>query len=229
MYPKMQRFFNLRCFAGFVMRESTASKILEASRQLFNIKGYAATSLTEIAASIGISQGNLTYHFRTKLDIAMRLENDVLEQMRRRREALRPGPIADDYVEHLLFGMSLTWNNRFLLRDRLQYAGESMGRRSDSELQADFLELKNLLKRIEKEQMFTAEAAKRIEELSLSLWIVSRYWTDYLRELEGLEQITWQDQERGIQQHFAILLPCLKAQARNQFKSALAEASKIQS
>jgi AcrR family transcriptional regulator len=210
------------------MRESTASRILEASRQLFNIKGYAATSLTEIAASIGISQGNQTYHFRTKLDIAMRLENDVLEQMRKRRETLQPGHIAEDYVEHLLFGMELTWNNRFLLRDRLQYAGESMGRRSDSELQADFSELQSLLARIGEEGMFTLEAAQRIEELSLSLWIVSRYWTDYLRELEGLEQITWHDQSRGIQQHFAILLPCLKATARTKFKAALEKASSNQ-
>ena len=51
-------------------RSATASRILEASRKLFNAKGYTATSVTEIAASLGISQGNLTYHFPTKQALA---------------------------------------------------------------------------------------------------------------------------------------------------------------
>jgi hypothetical protein len=56
--------------------------------------------------------------------------------------------------------------------------------------------------------------------LARSLWIVSRYWMDHLRELDGLEQVTWADQERGLQHHFAVLLPCLTASAKRDLKSA---------
>lgn len=206
-------------------RSTTVVRILDAARERFNVNGYAATSMTEIASSLGMSQGNLTYHFPTKRHLAMQLEADVLILMRGRRENLIPGPLAQDYVDHLLFGMELTWINRFLMRDRVQYAGGPIGRRPDSELTADFDELKGLLKRIREEGMFIENAARDVDVLARSLWIVSRYWMDYLRELEGLKEISWTDQERGIQHHFAVLLPNLKTAARREFRNALNEAS----
>lgn len=200
---------------------TTPDRILEASRLLFNDKGYAGTTLTEIAAAVGISQGNLTYHFPTKRDLALRLESDAQERAQTRRANKRPGSISDDYVEHLLFAMDLTWDNRFALRDRTHYRQVSGAGRSDYELSADFNELQGLVERIRKETMFRRDFEINIEELARSLWIVSRYWMDYLRESEGLEKINWGDQERGIQHHFAVLLPCLTAAARSEFKAAL--------
>ncbi|MEM9624528.1 MAG: helix-turn-helix domain-containing protein [Pseudomonadota bacterium] len=64
---------------------TTAERILEASRLLFNEKGYAATRLTEIAEAVGISQGNLTYHFPTKRELANRLQEQARSHMRARR------------------------------------------------------------------------------------------------------------------------------------------------
>ena len=43
---------------------------------------------------------------------------------------------------------------------------------------------------------------------------------DHLEELEGVERITWADLERGVQHHFALLLPCLVASARREFEAA---------
>ena len=54
-------------------KPSTAEKILDAGRSLFNAKGYAATSLGDIARTVGISKGNLTYHFPTKRALAAQL------------------------------------------------------------------------------------------------------------------------------------------------------------
>lgn len=202
-------------------RSDTASRILDASRHAFNARGYAATSVTEIAASLDMSQGNLTYHFPTKRDLAKALEDDVLLLMKDYRAAKSKGALADDYVDHLLFGMQLTWNYRFLLRDRIQYAGAPVGQRPDSELTADYEGLLALLKRIVEEGLFLRNGEQNIEVLGRSLWIVSRYWVDYLRELEGLEQVSWADQKRGIQHHLAVLFPYLKASARRAFQAAL--------
>ncbi len=203
------------------LRTTTPERILNASRRLFNDKGYAATTLTEIAAAVGISQGNLTYHFPTKRDLAMRLESDARDQAQSRRAGRQGGAIADDYVDHLLFAMDLTWANRFALQNRAQYVSEDTSLHSDSELSADFRELHELIHRIEKENLFRRDFPIDLEHLTRSLWIVSRYWMDYLREAEGLDKIGWKDQERGIQHHFSVLLPCLTAPARQAFNAAL--------
>ena len=210
--------------ASMGARTSTSDRIAEARRRLFNAKGYAATSLNEIAAEVGISQGNLTYHFPTKRDLALKIEADARRLARTRRKNLRPGNIAQDYVEHLLFAMNLTWNHRFLFRDRTQFATGMDGRNPESELAADFDELHTLLERIDAADMFRRDAVPDLLILARSIWIVSRYWMDYLSEFEGREEITWRDQERGIQHHYALLLPCLTADAKRAFRAALAQA-----
>ena len=202
-------------------RSATASRILEAGREAFNRKGYAATSVTEIAESLGISQGNLTYHFATKRDLAMAIEEDVLQLVKDRRAMLVKGSVAQDYIEHLLFAMKLTWRFRFVMRDRLHYAGSPPGSREQSELRADFRELVELLRRIEREGLFLKETAPPIDTLARSLWIVSRYWIDHLEELDGQEVVSWADQSRGIEHHLSVLLPCLRASARKEFEAAL--------
>ena len=194
---------------------------MEASCKAFNDKGYAATSVNEIATSLNMSQGNLTYHFPTKRDLAMAIEDDVLKLMKERRTGKKPGSLADDYIDHLLFGMELTWRYRFLMRDRIHYAGGPIGQRQDSELTADFEGLVALLKRIEKEGLFLENKERNIKVLGRSLWIISRFWGDYLRELEGLEKVSWADQKRCVDHHLAVLFPFLKSSAQRAFEAAL--------
>lgn len=202
---------------------STAERVLAAARERFNERGYAVTSLKEIATAVGISQGNLTYHFPTKRDLVERLEADVRARMAARRSALRPGDVAEDYVEHLLFAMDLTWENRFLLRDRAQFA--DAGSPPDPDLAADFEELRGLLGRLRDEGCFRRDLRFDVEVLTRSLWIVSRYWLDHLREAEGPRPFTWADQERGIRHHLAVLLPYLTAAGRTRLEQALSAAS----
>jgi AcrR family transcriptional regulator len=204
---------------------TTTDRILDVSRRLFNDKGYAATKLTEIASVVGISQGNLSYHFPTKRDLAMRLEAQTRERMQARWSAHRDGVVADDYVEHLLFAMNLSWENRFLLRDRAQYLEDSHAAEPDPDMAADFEELHGLVLRAEKEGLFRRDLPLDLAMLARALWIVSRYWMDHLRESEGIVRITWPDQERGVRHHFAVLLPCLTAPARRDFEAALLRAA----
>lgn len=48
------------------MKTSTKQKILNTARALFNDYGYNSVSLRDIAKAVGISEGNLTYHFKKK-------------------------------------------------------------------------------------------------------------------------------------------------------------------
>jgi AcrR family transcriptional regulator len=51
-------------------RHSTRNRILSTSLQLFNENGIAKTSLNSVAAELGISAGNLHYHFKSKEQVA---------------------------------------------------------------------------------------------------------------------------------------------------------------
>lgn len=51
------------------MAQNTKQDILTCARQLFEARGYNGVSMRDIAGELGISVGNLTYHFKKKEDL----------------------------------------------------------------------------------------------------------------------------------------------------------------
>lgn len=51
------------------MKKDTRREIIDIAKILFNEKGYNAVSTRDISDALGISKGNLTYHFKKKEDI----------------------------------------------------------------------------------------------------------------------------------------------------------------
>jgi len=50
-------------------RPDNRERIIEAANRLFYTKGYNQASFADIADEVGISKGNLHYHFRSKVDL----------------------------------------------------------------------------------------------------------------------------------------------------------------
>jgi len=65
------------------MKRNTKYEILQCATKLFIEKGYTATYVTSIANELGISTGNLTFHFPTKEHILAELINELLTLPRR--------------------------------------------------------------------------------------------------------------------------------------------------
>ncbi len=207
-------------------RLTTRERILEASRLLFNRKGYANTTIADIASEVRIAEGNLWYHFRAKRELAIALEEQVRQAARANRAACPSGgSVADDYVEAVLFGMSQKWAYRFLLRDYLQFSKDRTPLQLDPLMTADFDGLRDALDRMKKEGMFRRDLSVDLDVLARSLWMVSRFWTDYLQEQEGLVDVEWSDQQRGFEHHFAMLFPHVTAAARRSLEAALLRVS----
>ena len=65
----------------FVIMNVTKQKILNQSLELFNHIGVSKTSLRTIADEVGISVGNLQYHFKKREDIIEALYFQLVEKM----------------------------------------------------------------------------------------------------------------------------------------------------
>lgn len=73
------------------MKTGTRQKILNAARTLFNEYGYNSVSLRDIAETVGISEGNLTYHFKKK--------ENLMEGLLEEREDTLPAGIPQTLEE----------------------------------------------------------------------------------------------------------------------------------
>lgn len=206
------------------MATSTKERIADAALLRFNRAGYASTTLTDIAGDVGISQGNLTYHFRTKLDLALHLSERVRVLTEARRAERVPTDLAADYVEQLRFSLELSWHYRFLMRDRGIFDDADAVVPPSPILLASFEERRALVQRVADDGLFRSDADVDVDVLARSLWVLSRYWMDHLREMEQRDAFDQADVDRGVAHHFAVLLPTLTATGRRRFSAALHQA-----
>ena len=63
-------------------RSKTKEKILKTALGLFNNEGESAVSAVDIACVMGISPGNLYYHYKGKDEIIIQLFRDFEEEIR---------------------------------------------------------------------------------------------------------------------------------------------------
>ena len=96
----------------------TRDRIIQASKDLFNEQGERNVTTNHIASHLGISPGNLYYHFKNKqqiiYDIYLNYEKQVDEQLKLPED--RPLNINDKlmYLQSIFQGL---WDYRFLHRD----------------------------------------------------------------------------------------------------------------
>jgi AcrR family transcriptional regulator len=95
----------------------TRDRILEASLALFNEEGLAAGSTHRIAAELGMSPGNLHYHFKAKQLIV----GDLFRRFEERLDACMEAAASVDALDDAWLSLHLTFEAvneyRFIYRD----------------------------------------------------------------------------------------------------------------
>ena len=94
----------------------TRDKILKTSIELFNNQGVHSVGVREIARALGISPGNLSYHFPKKADIILALMDALSEGNNKCYAAYAKGPVSLQSFLHLYEGM---FSNQFKFRGLL--------------------------------------------------------------------------------------------------------------
>ncbi|TAF84891.1 MAG: TetR/AcrR family transcriptional regulator [Curvibacter sp.] len=197
----------------------TAERILETTLELFNRFGEPNVSTTLISAELGISPGNLYYHYPAKDELI----NSLFDRYERSlNEVLNASDNVRDvedawFFMHTLF--ELIWQYRFLYRDLNDLL--SKNRRLETHFQSV---LKNKTRSIRAmlESMARAGALRmdirEMEPTATSMVVVLTYWLsfEYVRDpRNALEPESAQAALlRGGQHVLNLLVPYLEAQQR---------------
>ena len=198
----------------------TASAILEAARRRFNERGYAASTLTEIATDVGISQGNLTYHFPTKRDLVTRMQEGVAELIAEHRARRSGTAVEDQYLARLGLVFELFSTYRFLMRDDAQMEPGPDHQTPHKVLVDDYAALRALVDALDEEGLVRRDIDVDRAMLTRTLYVLGRHWMDHLAEMELVEDLTPARMADAVDHHLAALRPNLTAAGRSRLDAA---------
>lgn len=206
------------CALGKARAVKTRDRILRAALALFNGRGEANVSLAQIAGRLGISEGNLWYHFRTKRDLVAALFAELEERIERNlsRDPASFGSHLAEFADHARRRYRDMWDYRFLYRHRFDPDEESaLALRIAQLIERAHSYTERILAAMVERQLLRA-TAQEITELAANAWILERYWLDYRQERHGLAKISEADLQAGVKQLFALYRPYLTEAARAQ-------------
>jgi AcrR family transcriptional regulator len=196
----------------------TRDKIAKAALALFNERGEAHVSLAQIAARLGISEGNLWYHFRTKRDLVAALFGELEARIEHNlsRDPASFGPLLAQFADYACQRYRDMWEYRFLYRHRFDPDEEcELAQRIAAQIERAHRHTERILAAMVERQLLRA-SPQEITELAANAWIISRYWLDYLQERQGVARISEADLQAGVKQLFALYRPYLTEAARAQ-------------
>ena len=97
---------------------NTREKILDQARRLFNDRGLTTITMRHIAEALGISLGNLTYHFQKREDLVMAIYQELVTKMNSVMEELMHEKSAFVQIHRgALRSMEMFYEYRFFLID----------------------------------------------------------------------------------------------------------------
>ncbi|MFH3855007.1 TetR/AcrR family transcriptional regulator, partial [Acinetobacter baumannii] len=155
---------------------------LQISLQLFNERGERSVTTNHIAAELGISPGNLYYHFRNKHEIIKELMHQYQVETLEMLSLPEDRPLTtNDKINYFQVLSGQLWNYRFIHRDVYhlvesnedfkkiypRFAGQVM--QQGQRIYQAFVDA-GLMKMTPSE----------IEALIINLWIVLTNWTNFL-------------------------------------------------
>jgi AcrR family transcriptional regulator len=120
---------------------TTKQRILDTALQLFNTKGISNITVRHIAAEMGISHGNLCYHYATREDIIYALYQQLVDAFNGKMAELEGKELTfSDTLESSKFAVNIFYKYRFLMLDFISIV------RADERIKSHYKDLMQLRK-----------------------------------------------------------------------------------
>ena len=201
----------------------TKDKIIATAINLFNIHGTKAISTNHIAKEMGISPGNLYYHFRSKNDIIRSISDNFSNEL---GSVLK---IQLDTISDFSSNLTSLFNRFFKIQQSYQFLfleGVHLTKQ-DSRLLDNYTNLRSLIKKgyhellsnLVKIKIMKRQSLNIIDELLDTQWIIMWYWINHTI----LDRNTYDDFQikKGIKLSFSIIKPQLTSIGKVAFDRAL--------
>lgn len=206
-------------------RIKTYDRIVQDSLKLFNEHGERNITTNHIAAHLGISPGNLYYHFRNKEEIV----HQIFLSYRRfisERLAVPADRQMDvtDLVNYLETAFEAMWQFRFMFYDLPGLMARN------PQLQADYHqfvngELQTILEGHFREFIrlgLLKMDLEDIEPVSVNIWLVVKFWFAFEQTARPKAPINEASSHRGVRQVLALLKPYVQDDFLPAFQQLLA-------
>ena len=198
---------------------NTYTRIINASLVLFNEEGERHISTNHIAAHLGISPGNLYYHFRNKDEIIVQLFKRYSEALLQYlNDAVLPSSV-EDSINYMAGIYDVMWEYRFLFSDvntLLARSSELLGEHNNFTQAKVSPLLVNLLSQLNGLDIIRADRIA-MNDLAVNMWMVTKYWFDFDSSLRGRAKLTEGSKARGIRRTLSLLRPYLSPQYIEEF------------
>ena len=201
----------------------TKGKIIATAIDLFNLHGTKAISTNHIAKEMGISPGNLYYHFRSKNDIIRSISDNFSNEL---------GSVFNiqlDTIPDFSSNLTTLFNRFFKIQQSYQFLfleGVHLTKQ-DSRVLDNYTKLRrlinkgyhDLLSNLVKIKIMKRQSLNIIDDLLDAQWIIMWYWINHTI----LDRNTYDDFQikKGIKLSFSIIKPQLTSIGKVAFDRTL--------
>ena len=201
----------------------TKNKIITTAINLFNVSGTKEISTNHIAKEMGISPGNLYYHFRSKNDIIRSISDNFSNEL---------GSIFKiqlDTISDFSSNLTSLFNCFFKIQQSYQFLfleGVHLTKQ-DSRLLDNYTNLRSLIKKgyhellsnLIKIKIMKKQSLNIIDDLLDAQWIIMWYWINHTI----MDRNTYDDFQiqKGIKLSFSIIKPYLTPIGKVEFDKTL--------
>ena len=189
-------------------RQNTYNRIVEASLVLFNTEGERNISTNHIASHLGISPGNLYYHFRNKDEIIMQLFKRYRQELLQLLSQEQTPDGDSNMMQYLVSIFEVMWRYRFFFADvntLLSRNAELLGEHQEFSWAHVSPLVSGHLRRLVTSGWFKMDE-ESIEACTLNIWLICRYWFVFDNSLHH-HQLDEGSKIRGIKQVVSLLRP----------------------
>lgn len=204
---------------------NTKQKILNAAIQLFNKNGMANVRLQQIANEVGISPGNLAYHFRNKEAIILAVHNDLHQEAADILSTYRIFPNLMDFDNQLTKYFSFIQKYPFYFLDLLEIERHYPEIRSKRQIHISKMisQIRMRFDYNEQRGLIQAEPREGVyDHTAHAIWVLITFWTPQnlvrganLMGACGFKKMLWNQMypyftQKGVKEFEQLIRPILE-------------------